>query len=122
MEAAKTYWSEIMVRVGPRHIIVRVLDIAWIEADTYYVRLHVGNRQYLFRERMHVLEANLDPSVFSRVHRSAIVNMNHVREIRHDERSEHFVVLSAGRLIKTSRSRWLSFRAAMRRRSRPDLA
>jgi two-component system LytT family response regulator len=111
-----------MVRVGSRHIIVRVVDIVWIEADTYYVRLHVGNRQYLFRERMHVLEANLDPRVFSRVHRSAIVNMNHVRELRHDEQGEHIVVLSAGRLIKASRSRWLSFRAAMLRRSRPDLA
>lgn len=120
--APKTFWSDIMVRVGTRDVVVRVNDIAWVEADTYYVRLHVGTRSYLYRERMHVLEANLDPSQFVRVHRSAIVNVNHVREIRHDERGEHFVVLSTGRQIKTSRPRWLGFRAAMRRRSRPDLA
>lgn len=120
--APQKYWHEIMVRVGARDVIVRVNDITWIEADTYYVRLHVGDRSYLYRERMHVLEANLDPRQFIRVHRSAIVNVNHVREIRHDGRGEHHLVLDSGRLIKASRPRWLGFRAAMRRRSRPDLA
>lgn len=120
--APQRYWSEIIVRVGPRDVVVRVNDITWIEADTYYVRLHVGERSYLFRERMHVIEANLDPRRFIRVHRSAIVNVNHVREIRHDGRGEHYVVLGTGRLVKTSRPRWLGFRAAMQRRSRPDLA
>jgi two-component system LytT family response regulator len=120
--APQRYWSEIMVRVGTREVIIRVNDITWVEADTYYVRLHVGERSYLYRERMHVLEANLDPRRFIRVHRSAIVNVNHVREIRHDGRGEHYVVLGTGRLIKASRPRWLGFRAAMQRRSRPDLA
>ncbi len=119
--AARAYWSEVIVRVGPREVVVRVNDIEWLEADTYYVRLHVGARSYLLRERMHILEANLDPRRFIRVHRSAIVNVNHVREIRHDDRGMHFVVLSTGRQIKTSRPRWLGFRAIMRQRSRQEL-
>jgi two-component system LytT family response regulator len=121
-ESSGQYWSEIIVRVGARDVIIRVNDITWIEAETYYVRLHVGPRSYLYRERMHVLEANLDPRRFVRVHRSAIVNVNHVQEIRHDERGKHFVMLSTGRLVRTSRPRWLGFRSAMRSRSRPDLA
>jgi two-component system LytT family response regulator len=120
--ARQPYWTEIHVRIGTRDVVVPVSDITWIEADTYYARLHVGTRSYLYRERMHVLEANLDPKRFVRVHRSAIVNVTQVREIRHAGRGEHHVVLSSGHVIKASRPRWNVFRAAMRRRSRPDLA
>jgi two-component system LytT family response regulator len=120
LPAPNKYWSEILVRVRSRDIVVRVNDIEWVEADTYYARLHVNGRSYLLRERMHVLEANLDPRVFTRIHRSAIVNMNHVREIRHVDGGAHFVVLASGREIKTSRPRWLGFRALMRERARPS--
>src|SRR5262249_54017012 len=116
------YWSEIMIRVGLRDVVVRAEEIDWIEADAYYARLHVRGRSYLLRERMHRLETRLDPALFARVHRSAIVNLNRVSEIAHDGQGEHVVVLTTGARVRTSHARWLEFRDIMRRRGRPDLA
>jgi two-component system LytT family response regulator len=111
------FWHEVMVRIGLRDIVLRVDDIDWVEADTYYARLHIRGRSYLLRERMHVLESHLEPEQFARVHRSAIVNLSRVREIAHDGRGEHVIVLSTGARVKTSRQRWLAFREVMRRRA-----
>jgi len=116
--ASKPYLTEVMVRVGTRDIVVKVDDVDWIQAETYYVRLHIRGRSYLYRERMHVLEEQLNPRHFSRVHRSAIVNLDRVREIVHDSRGDHVVVLSTGAKVKTSHQRWLEFRDVMRQRTR----
>jgi two-component system LytT family response regulator len=67
---------------------------------------------------MHVLEARLNPRHFARVHRSAIVNLDRVREIVHDSRGDHVVVLTTGARVKTSHQRWLEFREIMRQRTR----
>jgi two-component system LytT family response regulator len=112
------YLTELMVRVGTRDIVVKVEDVDWIQAETYYARLHIRGRSYLYRERMHVLEAQLNPRHFTRVHRSAIVNLERVREIVHDSRGDHVVVLSTGARVKTSHQRWLEFRDIMRARTR----
>lgn len=112
------YLAELLVRVGARDVVVRVSEIDWIQAEAYYVRLHVRGRSYLYRERMHVLEAGLDPRAFRRVHRSAIVNLARVREIVHDASQGHVVVLSTGVRVRTSQQRWMEFRDAMRERTR----
>lgn len=112
------FLTELMVRIGTRDIVVRVDEIDWIQAETYYARLHVRGRSYLYRERMHVLEAQLNPRHFARVHRSAIVNLDRVREIVHDNRGDHVVVLSTGARVKTSHQRWMEFRDIMRQRTR----
>ena len=116
--AEPTYLTELMVRVGTRDIVVKVEDVDWIQAETYYARLHIRGRSYLYRERMHVLESQLNPRQFARVHRSAIVNLERVREIVHDNRGDHVIVLSTGARVKTSHQRWLEFRDIMRQRTR----
>jgi two-component system LytT family response regulator len=115
---APGYLTEVMVRVGTRDIILKVDEIDWIQAETYYARLHIRGRSYLYRERMHVLESRLDPRHFARVHRSAIVNLDRVREIVHDSRGEHVIVLVTGARVKTSHQRWVEFREIMRQRTR----
>jgi two-component system LytT family response regulator len=117
-QEARQYLSEVMVRVGTRDIVLRVDEIDWIQAETYYARMHIRGRSYLYRERMHVLEARLNPRHFTRVHRSAIVNLDRVREIVHDNHGDHVVVLSTGARVKTSHQRWLEFRDVMRQRTR----
>jgi two-component system LytT family response regulator len=112
------FLTELMVRVGTRDIVLKVDEIDWIQAETYYARLHIRGRSYLYRERMHVLESQLNPRHFARVHRSAIVNLDRVREIVHDQRGDHVVVLSTGARVKTSHQRWLEFREIMRQRTR----
>jgi two-component system LytT family response regulator len=115
---APSFLTELMVRVGTRDIVLKVDEIDWIQAETYYARLHIRGRSYLYRERMHVLESQLNPRHFARVHRSAIVNLDRVREIVHDNRGDHVVVLSTGARVKTSHQRWLEFRDIMRQRTR----
>ncbi len=116
--AEQEYLTELMVRVGTRDIVVKVDEIDWVQAETYYARLHIRGRSFLYRERMHVLESRLNPRHFARVHRSAIVNLDRVREILHDNRGEHVIVLSSGARVKTSHQRWLEFRDIMRQRTR----
>lgn len=115
---AATFLTELMVRVGTRDIVLKVDEIDWIQAETYYARLHIRGRSYLYRERMHVLESRLNPRHFARVHRSAIVNLDRVREIVHDNHGDHVVVLSTGARVKTSHQRWTEFRDIMRQRTR----
>lgn len=115
---SSSYLTELMVRVGTRDIVIKIDEVDWIQAETYYARLHVRGRSYLYRERMHVLESQLNPRHFARVHRSAIVNLDRVREIVHDNRGDHVIVLSTGARVKTSHQRWLEFRDIMRQRTR----
>ncbi|HZF68852.1 MAG TPA: LytTR family DNA-binding domain-containing protein, partial [Gemmatirosa sp.] len=70
------------VRLGDRRLFVAVTDIDWIEASDYYVRLHAGGRSHLLRETLQELETRLDPRRFVRVHRSAMVAVDRVTELR----------------------------------------
>jgi len=83
-----------------------VRDIEWIEAADYYVCLHVGGKQHLLRESIKALETKLDPHKFVRLHRSAIVNIDHVREIHRDGRTDGWVLLSTGERVRLNRTGW----------------
>ncbi len=81
IRSAGQYLSQIPVRSGERIVLVPVSEIDWIEAADNYVALHAGSRKHLLRETMTVLERSLDPQKFVRVHRSAIVALDRVREL-----------------------------------------
>lgn len=87
--------SRLMVRSGSKEFFVRVADIVWIEAADYYVCLHTGDRKHLLRETIRNMEAQLDPTKFVRIHRSAIVNVDSIREI-HRAGGEGWVLLVNG--------------------------
>lgn len=101
-----SYLTQLVVRDRDQVTIIPASDLEWIEAETYYVRLHAtGARPRLLRERMSVLESRLDPSRFFRSHRSAIIRLDLVRAIRTVSRYEHSVVLSTGVHVPLSRDR-----------------
>ena len=79
-------------------------DIEWIEGETYYVRVHAQGRARLLRERLRVLADALDPAQFFRAHRSAIVRLDLVREIKADAYSMT-ILLSTGARVPLSRER-----------------
>ena len=85
-------------------VFLNVDDIDWIEAADYYVQLHVGDKTYLHRQSMTSLEKQLDPEAFLRIHRSAIVHRDRIRELRHQGRRELVVVLDSGVELKVARS------------------
>ena len=97
--------DRIMVRTGDAIQFVEVADIEWIEGADYYVTLHVGGKQHLYRESLKHLEQRLDPAQFVRIHVSTIVNLAKVREIRREFGAEYEVVLLGGRRLAVSRRR-----------------
>ena len=97
--------ARFMVRVGTRTSFVRVEDVDWVEASDYYAALHVGGATHLVRETMQEIERRLDPRHFVRVHRSAIVNVTRVREIRAAAGGRQEVVLRDGTRLPIGRGR-----------------
>jgi two-component system LytT family response regulator len=111
---AERYVSRLVVRERGRTLVVRTADLDWIQADTYYVRLHAGAESRLLRERMAVLEARLDPAQFFRTHRSAIVRLDRVKEVRSVSRYEHSVILTTGACVRLSRDRRAQLESLLR--------
>lgn len=97
--------ERIVIRDGGRTVFVPLLDIDWIEAADYYVQLHVGAKTYLHREPMRDLEARLDPRRFVRIHRSTIVAIDRVAELRPSAHGDHCVRLRDGTDLRLSRAR-----------------
>jgi two-component system LytT family response regulator len=69
------------VRIRGEVVFIKVSAIDWIAAAGNYVRLYAGAESYLHRESMQNVAAELDPAVFVRVHRSAIINIERVRKL-----------------------------------------
>lgn len=84
-------------------LFLTVAEIDWIEAADYYASLHVGAKTHLLRRSMNDLEADLDPDLFCRIHRSTIVNLERVRELRFDSDGEYELVLADATRLKLSR-------------------
>jgi two-component system LytT family response regulator len=110
--------KQLIVRDGHRTVVLPLSDIEWIEAEDYYVRIHAGPRRPLVRRSLQSLAAELESMGFARVHRSAIVNLDHVREIRPGPTGDHEVVLSSGTVTRVSRS----LKDALTARVRPRLS
>jgi two-component system, LytTR family, response regulator len=98
------FLDRLAIRDSGRIFVVRVAEIDWIEAYDYYVQLHLHGRAHLLRERMHHLEARLDPRRFVRIHRSAIVNIERVKELQPFFHGEYTVLLEDGTRLKLSRT------------------
>ena len=97
--------TTIAVRKTDRTVFVPVDTIDWIEAADYCVKLHVDGRAHVIRDAMHRLEGRLDPERFFRCHRSAIVNLDRVREVIAAAGGDPILALADGSRIKLSRVR-----------------
>jgi two-component system LytT family response regulator len=100
------YPERFLAKSGNIGSVVCVSDIEWIEAADYYVCLHAGGKRHLLRESITALEAKLNPNKFVRLHRSAIVNIDYVREIHRDARTEGWVLLSTGERVRLNKTGW----------------
>jgi two-component system, LytTR family, response regulator len=96
--------DRLMLKSAGRVIFLQTAEIDWIEAADYYACLHVGARSHLLRRSMADLERELDPRIFCRIHRSTIVNIARVCELRLDANGEYEVVLRNGAELRVSRS------------------
>ncbi len=97
--------ERLAVKDGSRVRFIPVADLDWIEADDYYAKLHARGEIHLHRESLRDLEAQLDPRRFVRIHRSTIVNLERVKELRTLPSGEGLVLLQDGTELRLSRSR-----------------
>ncbi len=103
-ESRKKYIGRLVVKSGGRIIFLRVEEIHWIEAMDNYVRLHAGAQTHTVRETMQSLETKLDPAKFARIHRSTIVNLDRVQDLRPLFHGDYAVRLRDGTELTLSRS------------------
>lgn len=96
--------GRLMVKSDGRMYFVRPTDIDWVEASANYVRLHARGASYQLRESMKRMEERLPPDVFVRIHRSAIVNLDRVREMQPWFHGEYVVILADGTKLTASRA------------------
>ncbi len=104
MKTKPEYRERLVVKTNGRVFFVKTSEIDWLEAEGNYVRLHSGKESYLLRETITSLESQLDPKVFMRVHRSAIVNINQIHELQPWFHGEYRVVLNGGIQLTLTRS------------------
>jgi two-component system LytT family response regulator len=98
------YTTRIVFKSRGRILFLPVADIRWIAAEENYVRICTEKETHLLRETMARLEVRLDPHMFLRVHRSAIVNLQYVKEVRTEASGDFSVLLVNGQKVPMSRS------------------
>ena len=101
--APTRYLTRITVKNDDRVIVVKAADIDSIESAGNYVAVNVGKESHILRETLNALETQLDPEHFLRVSRSAIVNLDRVKELQPMFKGEHIVVLKNGKQLTMSR-------------------
>jgi two-component system LytT family response regulator len=110
---ARQALDRIVVKGSQRVRILPVDQIVWIEAEGVYVNLHTRDGGvHLHRELLGTLDQALDPRTFVRIHRSAIVNIDAVHELRHDEHGNLVAILRGGTEVRVGRR----FRARLQAR------
>ncbi len=113
------YLVRFLVPTQDGEVPVNVRSVDWIEASGDYVRLHIGGKYVLLRESMAQLEKVLDPHLFARIHRRAIVRLDSVDRLQSLHHGDCEVHLRNGTVLRVSRTYRDQFRMAMSRRSSP---
>ena len=102
---AGKYADQMTIRVRRRMFSLEVSDISWIQGASQYSRVHTKNGEYLLSRTLASLECELDPRRFFRIHRSAIVNASHVREVRSSGDGRYNIYLHGGQALPMGRAR-----------------
>lgn len=97
------YLERLVVKSSGRIFFLQVAEIDWIEAADNYVDVHLGRESHLIRETLTGLENKLNPDQFLRVRHSAIVNINHIKELHPILKGAYEIILNNGTKISSSR-------------------
>ena len=97
------YLRKILVNVGTKYFFINTSDIIYISAKEKYIMPHTEKGNYLIRDTMNNVESSLNPNKFYRVHRSYIVNIDAIKEMRPWSHGDYKIVLKNGEKIQMSR-------------------
>jgi two-component system LytT family response regulator len=105
LQQSEDHVERLAVKTASGVTFVKSGDIDWVDAAGNYVRLNTRDGEaHLLRETMRALEQRLDAKRFVRVHRSTIVNVERIQEIRAQTHGEHLIVMANGQRLTLSRS------------------
>jgi two-component system LytT family response regulator len=116
--SAGPFARRLVVPTANGDLLLDASEIDWIQADDYYAAVYALGKRHLIRESLASLEQRLDPTRFVRVHRSAIVSTDRVRELRSSGLGEWTVVLRDGTRVPVSRRRREQVAEAIRGQAR----
>lgn len=103
MLAERRILDRILVKSGGRISIIETDQVDWVESAGNYVTLHVGNEKHMIRETMKNMENRLSSDTFTRIHRTVIVNINRIQEIKTHFQGDYAVILQDGSSLPLSR-------------------
>lgn len=98
------YAARVGIRIGNRIQVIEMSDVQWISAAGNYVELHTATGVHVCRRTMRDLERVLNPAEFMRIHRSTIVRLSCVRDLRAAGAGDWIVQMVAGDTLRLSRS------------------
>ena len=104
IKAQPAHLDRIIIKADGRIRFLNTREIDWIEADDKYVHLHTREGSRMVRQTLGAMEAQLDPAKFLRIHRSAIVNIERIKELQPLFNGEHSLLLDNGTKLTLSRS------------------
>ncbi len=101
---SQAFPDKLAIKDAGETTLVKTEEIDWIDAAGDYMCVHANNQTHIMRITMKDLEAQLDPAIFQRVHRSTIVNLERVIKVCSHMNGEFYLELSNGNKVKMSRS------------------
>ena len=106
--------TRLFVRSGRSIVPLAVAEITWFEATGDYVTLHTAHGNHLLHVALTGLESRLDPRHFARIHRTHIVNLDHVTAFRRDASGVLIAEMRDGTRLAVSRAKARELRAFAR--------
>ena len=104
LKAGTKYLERLVIKSSGRIYFLETNEIDWIQAEGNYVSVHTGKKSHLLRETITSLESQLDPKKFLRIHRSAIVRIDRIKELQPWFHGEYHIVLNDGTQLTLSRN------------------
>jgi two-component system LytT family response regulator len=111
----RQFLQRLAVEAGEKIVLVKVTDIEWMQSSGNNIRLHLGKTFHLLRQSMKNLQELLDPNRFLRVHRNAIINLDHVEEFHLPSQGNMFVKLNNGVCLPLRRANRALLRKMLKR-------
>lgn len=111
---ATLYLTRLTVKDGDKVSVIKSAEIDSIESAGNYVSVNVGKQSHILRQSLNSLEKQLDPEQFLRVSRSAIVNLDRVKELQPMFKGEHIIILQNGKRLGMARGLFRGVEQALR--------
>jgi len=109
------FGKKLTIKDGEGITFVNVDDVDWVDAAGDYMCVHAKGTTHIMRSTMKELMGKLDPRVFSRIHRSTIVNLERVVKVKHHAKGEYLIDIDCGERLKVSRNYRVSIKSFLQK-------